>query len=49
MPRKLWEHPNPKSTAMWHFMQESNKRYNLNLKVCASSDCPSYCVYSGSH
>lgn len=33
MPRKLWEHPNPKGTAMWHFMQESNKLYNLNMKV----------------
>ncbi|CAM1508206.1 Fc.00g050540.m01.CDS01 [Cosmosporella sp. VM-42] len=31
-PRKLWEHPNPKSTAMWKFMQDSNKRYGLNLK-----------------
>ncbi|KAF4975195.1 hypothetical protein FZEAL_7980 [Fusarium zealandicum] len=32
-PRKVWEHPDPKSTAMWAFMQESNRRYGLNLKT----------------
>ncbi|KAK7430357.1 hypothetical protein QQZ08_003105 [Neonectria magnoliae] len=32
MPRKVWEHPDPKSTAMWAFMQEANKRYGLNLR-----------------
>ncbi|KAH7165944.1 hypothetical protein EDB81DRAFT_268117 [Dactylonectria macrodidyma] len=32
-PRKVWEHPDPKSTAMWAFMQESNKRFGLNLKT----------------
>ncbi|KAL7941745.1 hypothetical protein V8C42DRAFT_355202 [Trichoderma barbatum] len=32
MPRKLWEHPNRESTRMWRFMQESNKRFNLNLQ-----------------
>ncbi|KAM0561796.1 hypothetical protein ACHAPJ_002967 [Fusarium lateritium] len=31
VPRKVWEHPNPKSTAMWAFMQEANRRYGLNL------------------
>lgn len=31
MPRKLWEHPDPKSTAMWKFMQEANRRYHLRL------------------
>ncbi|KAH7318443.1 hypothetical protein B0I35DRAFT_409335 [Stachybotrys elegans] len=31
-PRKLWEHPNPQSTAMWKFMLESNQRYGLDLK-----------------
>ncbi|RYC94966.1 hypothetical protein BFJ63_vAg2412 [Fusarium oxysporum f. sp. narcissi] len=32
-PRKVWEHPNPKSTAMWAFMQEANKLHGLNLKT----------------
>lgn len=32
-PRKLWEHPHPELTAMWRFMQESNRRYGLTLKV----------------
>ncbi|KAF4502068.1 acetoacetate- ligase [Fusarium agapanthi] len=31
--RKVWEHPNPKSTAMWAFMQEANKLHGLNLKT----------------
>ncbi|PQE28088.1 acetoacetate- ligase protein [Rutstroemia sp. NJR-2017a WRK4] len=31
IPRKLWEHPNPKSTAMYRFMQEVNKKHNLQL------------------
>ncbi|KAF4120546.1 acetoacetyl-CoA synthetase [Geosmithia morbida] len=31
--RKLWEHPNPKSTAMWAFMQEVNEREGLNLST----------------
>lgn len=35
VPRKLWEHPDPKSTNMWRFMQEANQRNNLNLKVCS--------------
>lgn len=34
-PRKLWEHPDPKSTAMWKFMQEANQRYGLNLQTFA--------------
>lgn len=33
VPRKVWEHPDPKSTAMWAFMQEANRRHGLNLKV----------------
>ncbi|KAI5461402.1 hypothetical protein BGZ63DRAFT_464023 [Mariannaea sp. PMI_226] len=33
MPRKLWEHPNPKSTAMWAFMQQANRKFGLNLKT----------------
>ncbi|PNY26490.1 Acetoacetyl-CoA synthetase [Tolypocladium capitatum] len=32
MPRKLWEHPNPKGTAMWEFMQEANRRHGLQLE-----------------
>lgn len=33
MPRKLWEHPDPKSTAMWKFMQSANRKWGLNMKV----------------
>lgn len=33
MPRKLWEHPDPKSTVMWRFMQDANKKFNLNMQV----------------
>ncbi|GAO18531.1 hypothetical protein UVI_02054730 [Ustilaginoidea virens] len=32
MPRKLWEHPDPKSTAMWKFMQAANTKYALDLQ-----------------
>ncbi|KAJ4863654.1 AMP-binding enzyme domain-containing protein [Trichoderma breve] len=32
LPRKLWEHPDRESTRMWQFMQDVNKRYNLNLQ-----------------
>ncbi|KAI0119945.1 acetoacetate-CoA ligase [Nemania sp. FL0031] len=31
IPRKLWEHPNPKSTQLWEFMQLINQKYHLNL------------------
>lgn len=31
MPRKLWEHANPKSTRMWKFLEKANSRYNLKL------------------
>ncbi|KAK2603462.1 hypothetical protein QQS21_004322 [Conoideocrella luteorostrata] len=30
-PRKLWEHPDPQSTAMWQFMQDANAKYGLKL------------------
>ncbi|KAJ6438406.1 acetoacetyl-CoA synthase [Purpureocillium lavendulum] len=30
-PRKLWQHPNPKGTAMWRFMQDANRRHGLAL------------------
>lgn len=33
MPRKLWEHPDPKNTTMWKFMQAANRLHGLNLKV----------------
>jgi acetoacetyl-CoA synthetase len=33
VPRKLWEHPNPESTEMYRFMQEINKKNNLQLQV----------------
>ncbi|KAG9234735.1 acetoacetyl-CoA synthetase-like protein [Amylocarpus encephaloides] len=32
-PRKLWEHPNPKSTEMYKFMQDINKKHCLQLKT----------------
>jgi hypothetical protein len=32
-PRKLWEHPDPKSTAMWKFMQDANARRGLHMQV----------------
>ncbi|KAI1809117.1 acetoacetate-CoA ligase [Poronia punctata] len=31
VPRKLWEHPSPKSTQLWSFMQLINQKYNLSL------------------
>lgn len=31
--RKLWEHPDPKSTAMWTFMQDVNAKFGLSLNV----------------
>jgi len=33
LPRKLWEHPDPTSTAMWRFMQDSNARHGLQMQV----------------
>ncbi|PHH60651.1 hypothetical protein CDD81_1372 [Ophiocordyceps australis] len=32
-PRKLWTHPDVKSTSMWQFMQEANRRYGLELQT----------------
>ncbi|PHH83004.1 hypothetical protein CDD82_4019 [Ophiocordyceps australis] len=32
-PRKLWTHPDVKSTSMWQFMQEANRRYQLQLQT----------------
>lgn len=31
-PRKLWEHPNPKSTNAWDFMQTVNKKHSTKLQ-----------------
>ncbi|KAM3513668.1 hypothetical protein MY11210_002679 [Beauveria gryllotalpidicola] len=33
MPRKLWEHANPKTTEMWQFMQNCNNRFGLNMQT----------------
>lgn len=33
-PRKLWEHPDPKSTAMWKFIQDANAKRGLQMQVC---------------
>jgi hypothetical protein len=35
VPRKLWEHPEPTSTAMYKFMQECNKKYGLKMEARA--------------
>ena len=32
-PRKLWEHPDPKSSAMYQFMQNVNTKFGLKLQV----------------
>jgi acetoacetyl-CoA synthetase len=34
VPRKLWEHPDPRNTQMYILMQEINKTENLKLEVC---------------
>ncbi|KAF2403011.1 acetoacetyl-CoA synthase [Trichodelitschia bisporula] len=31
IPRKLWEHPAPKSTRMWRFLEKANKRHGLKM------------------
>jgi acetoacetyl-CoA synthetase len=31
LPRKLWEHPDPKSTRMWKFITRANQEFGLNL------------------
>ncbi|KAA8573956.1 hypothetical protein MFRU_001g01880 [Monilinia fructicola] len=31
LPRKLWEHSNPKGTAMYRLMQEINQKHNLRI------------------
>jgi acetoacetyl-CoA synthetase len=33
LPRKLWEHPDPKSTRMWRFMQKANEKHGLNMQT----------------
>lgn len=37
-PRKLWEHPDPKSTQMWQFMQGINKKFGCNLQVSVNQN-----------
>lgn len=32
MPTKLWEHPNPKSTNAWAFIQAVNRKHGLHLQ-----------------
>lgn len=33
IPRKLWEHPNPRATAMWAFKESLEKEKNASLPV----------------
>ncbi|KAL2760665.1 hypothetical protein ACRALDRAFT_1046183 [Sodiomyces alcalophilus JCM 7366] len=33
MPRKLWEHPDPKNTEMYRFMHDVNRNHGLNLET----------------
>ncbi|TKX26881.1 AMP-binding enzyme-2 [Elsinoe australis] len=33
MPKKLWEHPDPKSTQMWWFMKEVERRRSVKLET----------------
>lgn len=40
VPRKLWEHPDPKSTEMYRLMQEINAKHNLQLEVCSHALTP---------
>ncbi|KJR82982.1 acetoacetyl-CoA synthetase [Sporothrix schenckii 1099-18] len=37
LPRKLWEHPDPKSTEMYKFLQKVNSKHALHLKVRAAN------------
>ncbi|KAI4949397.1 hypothetical protein J4E91_005136 [Alternaria rosae] len=32
-PRKLWEHPDPTSTAMWKFIQDANAKRGLQMQT----------------
>lgn len=36
LPRKLWEHPDPKGTEMYQFLESVNIHFGLKLKVLAS-------------
>lgn len=33
VPRKLWEHPDPKSTLMYEFMQDISRKSGQRLEV----------------
>lgn len=36
IPRKLWQHADPKSTEMWRFMQRANQTRGLNMQASLS-------------
>lgn len=40
IPRKLWEHPDPKSTQMYQYLQSVNSKFNLQLKVSSPRTSP---------
>lgn len=44
--RKLWEHPDPRSTQMYILMQEINRKQNLQLEVYSSTASPCVCFLS---
>ncbi|PVI04358.1 acetoacetate-CoA ligase [Periconia macrospinosa] len=33
IPRKLWEHPDPSSTAMYKFLEASNRKYGIDMRT----------------
>ncbi|KAJ4377305.1 hypothetical protein N0V83_000129 [Neocucurbitaria cava] len=37
VPRKLWDHPDPKSTAMWRLMQNANEKRGMNMQIVDTS------------
>lgn len=47
VPRKLWEHPDPKSTLMYEFMQDINRKSGQRLEVrdiaFVHCPCPIFC------
>jgi hypothetical protein len=46
VPRKLWEHPDPRSTEMYKLMQEINTKQNIHLEV---RDSLPYATHTLSH
>lgn len=51
VPRKLWEHPEPKSTLMYEFMQDINRKSGQRLEVrdIAFFDRPYLILYRFKH